>query len=297
MKASVIQSIPLPGIPSASGMEILDGTIFIIGDDTPFLFVLNKNYDLVRRIRLFDAEMDAHGKIPKSTKPDLEALTIVSYHKKKFLLVLGSGSIRETRDVGFLVGLKDESVKRISLTLLYDRIREALKEWDAGDLNIEGAAYRKGWLHLFQRGNITNKNIIITLSWKDFIRYPETGSSSSFRAHQINLPDLSGISAGFSGACLIPDSNDLLFTASVENTPNTIDDGPSFGSFVGKLTYSTYPEKNPATARVAFGDNFFAGKIESIAVLKKYSDNDLEALAVCDDDNLSSELLRIRITD
>jgi hypothetical protein len=136
---------------------------------------------------------------------------------------------------------------------------------------------------------------MVSIAWREFVRFEETIPSTSVNLRQIELPESNGIVAGFSGACLVPASNDILFTASLEDTPNVIDDGPSLGSFLGKIHYSRYPDKKPVTVRVTIDGNLYPGKIESIAIEKVISENEIEALVVTDNDEGPSELLRVRV--
>jgi hypothetical protein len=92
----------------------------------------------------------------------------------------------------------------------------------------------------------------------------------------------------------LPNSDDFLFTASVENTKNAIDDGPSLGSFTGLLNSSAFPGKKPTVARITFGDKAFDGKVESVSLWKKISETEMEDLRLRQG-NDSSELLLISV--
>ena len=158
-------------------------------------------------------------------------------------------------------------------------------------LNLEGVCFRKGWLHFFHRGNITGTNVLITLLWKDFLRFQN--GYSSFRADKIQLPAVQNIYPGISGATIIPETNAILFTASLERTENVIDDGPVLGSMIGVLHYSKSLLKNPETA-ILSTDEAIPVKLESIAI-KAISGKEITALCVSDMDENSSQLLEIKI--
>src|SRR5262249_20622349 len=127
--------------------------------------------------------------------------------------------------------------------------------------------------------------------WKDFLRFE---NSSSFRADKISLPSVQNVYPGISGATLIPETNDILFTASLEQTSNAIDDGPILGSLVGILRYSRYPEQNPETVFLESAEFIHPPKLESIAVQSIQGD-EINALCVSDRDGESSELFEIKI--
>ena len=69
----------LPNIPSASGIEVIDKHIYIIGDDSPFLFRLNKKLEVLEKIQIASTKDLAGDRIPKKQKHDWEAMTLVQY--------------------------------------------------------------------------------------------------------------------------------------------------------------------------------------------------------------------------
>ena len=291
MTANILRRIALPEIPSASGIEIIGNSIYIIGDDSPFLFELNADYSIKSKIRLFES---VYERVPKSEKPDLEGMAHLRTEKMNLLLICGSGSIEETRDVIFLVDLnKNFAVKKFPSRAFYTRCRTVVEELGGGILNLEGVCFRRGWLHFFHRGNITGVNVIISLLWKDFLRFES--SSASFRADKIELPSFQTIYPGISGATLIPETNEILFTASLEQTQNVIDDGPVHGSLIGILHYSKYPKKNPETAMLSLQDSLPPPKLESIAI-KSVDKKEIIALCVSDRDGSRSELIKVKIS-
>lgn len=294
MKGTIIRQLALPEIPSASGIEMVQDHFFVIGDDAQNLFVLNKSFQLIDKIKLFDAVINESGRISKSDKSDLEALTTVVDEGKTYLLVIGSGSIRETRDNAFLVALKDYQGRKISMVRFYDYIRSAFNNLQAGTLNIEGAVFHQQELYLFHRGNISGRNIIISIPWKDFLHFEEKGTTQSISLQQVTLPVLNGLHAGFSGASMVPGSDQLIFTASVENTSNAIDDGPSGGSYIGLLNLKENSDTISDIALLYDGAIPFLGKVESITVIQS-DEHTLHVIAVCDEDGNPSQLLELKI--
>ena len=71
MKATILKKAPLPGIHSASGVEVLGDRIYIVGDDSAHLYVLDLDWQPVGTIRLFDSPVPNDEPIPKAQKPDL----------------------------------------------------------------------------------------------------------------------------------------------------------------------------------------------------------------------------------
>jgi hypothetical protein len=295
MRAEVEEIIELVDIPSASGIEIYKDKIYIIGDDTPYLFELNKKLQIIQKIPLLDSEINGNGRIKKSKKPDLESLTVVSNDNKEFLLVLGSGSFREVRDYGFIVDLPNCSVTEFSVVRFYDHLRLLFDKLHAGVLNIEATVFYNDHLYLFHRGNISGINLIVSLTWNDFIDFNRAGVAPSLQYYEIGLPGISGIPSGFSGAALIPGTSTILFTASVEDTLNEIDDGPALGSFVGSMN-ALLNMIEPTTELLEFNGCMLTSKVESIIVVTQSGDSTFSALACCDEDGKASSLLKLRVT-
>ena len=75
MTAIIVSENPLPGLPSASGVEIIGPVAYVIGDDSPYLYRLDAaTLNPTGRIALFEAAADfASGRIPKPVKPDRSA--------------------------------------------------------------------------------------------------------------------------------------------------------------------------------------------------------------------------------
>ena len=74
--ANILIEGPLPDLPSASGVEILDTGAYIIGDDLPFLYQFDATtLTITVRIALFDAGTAfASGRWPKLDKLGLECM-------------------------------------------------------------------------------------------------------------------------------------------------------------------------------------------------------------------------------
>jgi hypothetical protein len=295
LEAKIIKKIKLPDIPSASGIEVIDNEIYVIGDDSPYLFVLNKSYKVSKKILLSASYRLVKGKIPKTIKPDLEAVTSFDIGGEKVLLILGSGSQRELRDKAFLVEPSEKDlVHDFSLTHLYDLLRSSKEIVGERILNIEAAAVIHQDLYLFQRGNISGSNAVIKFPLYEFLDFLKHRKNPvpQFEVFNFDFPRIHGLLPGFSGAASIPKSEDLLFTTSLEDTPDEWYDGNVFEGMIGiinknrkKFSYSLiYDKKEP-----------FKGKVESLSVINLESPKKLNALAVTDNDGKVSELLWIEI--
>ena len=82
MTAPVLSENVIPGLPSASGIEIIGNTAYVIGDDSPWLYLLDAaTLAPMRRVPLLagaNAGPDA-GRLPKLDKPDLECLAACTW--------------------------------------------------------------------------------------------------------------------------------------------------------------------------------------------------------------------------
>ena len=298
--------ITLSNLPSGSGLAVDKAGIFVVGDDAPYLFRLNEAYSITHKYLLLE-QYAQQERIPKQQKPDFESMAQVYWGGQPSLLILGSGSKSPERDSLLIVPLAQmEQPQRFSVTALYDLICQE-ENISREELNIEGAVLTQDDLLLFNRG----RNSIISLNWMAVGEYllqytdstkpqqqlPLNGEQFNMRIYPIQLPEIGENTARFSGACTIPGTTKVLFTASVEDTPNWIDDGEILGSFIGLLDEGELTQQLPPhTWLIKNRDGeTLKEKLESIDVLKM-TDDGLEALAVTDNDDGTSKLLVLQLT-
>jgi hypothetical protein len=295
LQVSIIKKYFLPDVPSASGVEVVRDRIYIVGDDSSWLYILNTQAKLTDKVALFASPDLINGRIPKISKPDFEALTVVEMYGHPKLITVGSGSKSPERDKGYLIDLQTYTALPIHLTPIYDHLRGIQEVIGAGKLNIEGLAANHEQIVFVQRGNISGNNVLISYPAGELYMYLTQQSDllpipliQSFR-----LPTLSDLQSGFSGITFIPGSSRLLFTASVENTVNEIDDGEILGSYIGLIDLH-----DPAAMRstlIDFEGTPYLGKVESIAVQGIEATGIIQAVAVTDSDRGGSELLFMQI--
>jgi hypothetical protein len=296
LQAHIIRTFTFPDIPSASGMEIIHDRIFVIGDDSAWLYVLNNQFELIDKLPLLTGESLLSPRIPKISKPDFESMAVLPVHGHAQLLVAGSGSLSPQRDVAFIINSTPPYAhQQVSLTEIYDDLRSRPEIVHTGKLNIEGMAATHQQLFLLQRGNISGLNVLISYDLPSFYDYISGKSLllPSPAIHTYTLPILSGRQSGFSGATPIPGMNALLVTASVEDTDNEIDDGAVLGSYAGMIDLDTHAIHYAA---FTLDGQPYTGKVESIAIQQKVDANHLLALAVTDTDSGASDLLVVEIT-
>jgi hypothetical protein len=295
LKLSLHNRRVLADIPSASGIELIADIIFILSDDSPWLFKLNNKLDIVEKIQLTDPVPTFGNIISKELKLDLEAITSIGCDAHNELLIFGSGSKSPKRDVLLRVTTTPPHIiKKYSLVDFYENLRHTTG-LSKVEMNIEAALVIRDELYLFNRG----RNIIIRLNVNEFLSYTEgTGAIPTIKFFRLSLPSINGIEAGFSGATSTPDSNQIIFTASIENTTNWIDDGEILGSFVGILPLTALTNLFAPTCVVITDEknNILKIKTESIVVHHQVRANCFKLLLVTDNDEGVSELIEMQLS-
>lgn len=296
MEIKVIDRSDLSEIPSASGIEYLKGYYYIIGDNSPWLYELDPSFKLKNSYSIGSLDSLENGVVPKSRKKDLEAMCGFIDQGDTVILLLGSGSKSPIRDHAKLIRWKNGEplIKEYDIFSFYLHAKQEAK-LDDETFNIEAAAVLENRLYLFNRGN----NKIIDCSLGKFLNYLDgelEADEIKLKVTKIDLPSIEGIEAGFSGATSDEAHGKLLFTASVENTANWIDDGQVLGSFVGVIDPVSMSEHyKPETAEIKENGKVLPIKVESIA-LGSVRDGFKEGFLVTDSDGGVSELLKIRIS-
>jgi hypothetical protein len=266
-------------IHSASGLVITGDDAFVVSDDGPFIYELSV-HDLseVKRIPIegFDTSLQ---QISKPIKPDYEAMTEGSYEGKKYVMIFSSGGISPFRDSLILFNPNSpEEQKKLSLASLYQQLKTS-GSYNENELNIEAAVTVKERIFLFER----SKNKIFEV---------DITTMKLLASHDIQLPIHAGVPVRFSGACLMKNGS-ILFSASVEEAPNMIDDGNILGSYFGILEMTSdsfllrdimpVTDKNNVTIKE---------KIESLDILP-----DGTIIAVADNDNGTSTLFKFKLKE
>ena len=146
----------ITGIGSASGIIYLDNSLFIISDNSTFLYKYNVQEKELTKIPIAENPQE---NIAKKDKFDFESIAL----KGNKLHILGSGSTSK-RERRISYNLNNEKLVEKDLTKLYKQLKENSSISD-DELNIEGAFFNTDKWYLFQRGNGANsKNGIFKLN-------------------------------------------------------------------------------------------------------------------------------------
>lgn len=289
MKVNVLERNELKGVHSASGIEKIGDKFWLVGDNSPWIYVVDSDYNLVEKFQIHDTTNLSSGVLKKSEKHDTEAMISFDQDGAQVLLLIGSGS-KEKRKLAKLVHANTgELLKEYDLTGFYEIIKEEAKLTDE-ELNIEAAAVLNKRLYLFNRG----KNKMISLKLSKFLNFIE-GKSKTIKVKSltIDLPRFEGIQSGFSGATSDEAFNRIIFTASVENTSDWVADGEVLGSYVGIIDLKElHHHYIPECVMLEDKNGVMDIKVESVAV--KESDRKmLKCVLVTDSDGGISEAISV----
>ena len=282
MTATVYSEITIPGLPSASGVEIINETAYVIGDDSAFLHLLDaKTLLLTGNVRLFETDASGPARIAKADKPDLECMAALVWPDgRPGLLLLGSGSLA-TRARGWFVPTGGAPVpEALDLTPLYALLLPHLPTGVV--LNLEAAATSDTELLLLQRTvGRADAALLFRLPLSATLAFL-TGAATApaVQALRFELPLIAGCAAGFSGATFVGER--LFVTASAEDTADAVLDGEVLGSFIGVVDLE---QETAEFARLTWANgDAYLGKVEGLAVRQTVGAGHWELLLVTDDD-------------
>ena len=274
----------LVNIPSGSGIAKVDDGYYVIGDDSPYLYFLNKSFEAISKTLISEDQNFNGHRIIKSEKADFETLELIGDNE---LVIFGSGGKSPQRDVFVQVFLKEEMrVEKHDLTKFYNHLR-SLPVLNDSELNIEATAFHEDQLYLFNR----RKNIIFKFNYLQFLGFiKEEAALPVIEIHEYVLPKISNVEAGFSGATILKNQPKIIFTASVEDTDNPYDDGEILGSFIGVIDISNKTVSDHFEyCELSNSEEYY--KVESVTIEEEISDRETKMILITDDDQGNSTIL------
>ncbi|WP_316768994.1 DUF6929 family protein [Pedobacter frigiditerrae] len=250
----------IKGIGSASGLLLKGNLLYVIGDNSAYLYEYNIISKTLNKIELLKG-IKVLENIPKAKKRDFEVLC----NYKNTLYVLGSGST-PNRNLMITYYLDSKKVVKQDLSSLYAKVKSSCKI-DDDNLNIEGAVFNGVNWFLFNRGNgNAKKNGVIKIYGSDLTK----ATKIEFTSIVLLKTDQKLVS--FTDAVLY--KNQIYFIAAAEDTTSTYHDGEILGSYIGSL--------NAETLSLNFIKQISANqKFEGISFFKENTSN-LEFL-LCED--------------
>lgn len=287
MKLQLLQTKIFDIISSGSGIEKWQDKIYIIGDDSNYLYELNDQWEIINSIRLFDRPTDDKKRIIKKIKPDLEAITLVP---PSHLLALGSGSLPELRDVGVLLNLAaPDELEYLNFNDMYEILRSITSQ-----VNIEGACNVDDKIILLNRGDNEHSNQLIITNWNR----KQLSVEKQLDIHFLDLPRIDNVNSGFTGCVHLPEIDLMIFSASAEDKVNGYDDGEIKGSLLGLMRNFTeqIAGHDFKVAETVIPDFFRGIKIESVCIDEFIGVNEFTLLAVADNDDGKTKLMRLHLS-
>ena len=212
------------GIGSASGLIYKDNALWIIGDNSGFLYEYHIDSKDLNRYPLIENPSE---NILKKDKPDFEAIT----HFGEDLYIFGSGSTEKRNQMIQVNAVTKKIIASNDLADLY-AVMQSFGKIKPEDFNLEGAIYDgKSW-YLFNRGNgSSNKNVVFTIEGENLT------DQFTILSNDYKLPKIKGVRTSFTDAILV--DNAIYFLATAEDTKSTYEDGEVLGSIIGSIDLKT----------------------------------------------------------
>lgn len=278
----------LGNYPSASGIEVFNNQVYVIGDDANHLLVLDSNLAYKDSIRLYNFP---GTRIPKELKADLESITLTADNK---LFIPGSGSKEPYRNNAWLIDPSTHKADTFSLADFYSRLRS----FGISELNIEGSCEIPGFQLLSNRGSkgFPKNHLIFTKPgfWKEQSHCP-------INTLLLGTQRDSSVFTGVSGLAYAKKSDRLLITVSTEDTRNNVDDGAIGKSYLW-IVKNISAKKNWSAINpdeiidlTELDARFKGQKIECVCITKETKDL-LYLLLAADNDNGTSTLFKVILT-
>lgn len=207
--------LTISGISAASGLVYQNNHLYLIADNSYYLYNFSLNERALSKIRLDENAIDLEN-IAKAKKPDFES---IAYDQGKYY-IYGSGSTpnRNTR----ITYEKEANAEDFSS--IYHHLQQKF-DVDQDNFNIEGVIHTADEIWFFNRGNgQKSQNGIFKINKVN----PE---ESSFIP--IQLPLINEVQTAFTDAILIADT--VYFIAAAEASNSTYLDGEIAGTILGKF--------------------------------------------------------------
>lgn len=209
------------GIGSASGLLYKDNQLFVIGDNSSYLYEFGIKNNELKRHPLTENPSE---NIAKKDKSDFEAVT--EYEGK--IYVFGSGSTEKRNKMVTMDSKSKEIIATTDLSDLYLAM-QSFAELPENDLNIEGVLYDGTEWFFFNRGNgAKGKNIVFTVQGKNLTE------EFNIIATEFKLPEINSVQSSFTDAVRVGEY--IYFLAAAENTTSTYHDGSVAGSLIGRIS-------------------------------------------------------------
>lgn len=287
-KVTLEKTITLDHYSAGSAIAAIDNKLYLFGDNMSYLLVLAHDFTVLDSIDIINTPQK---RLPKITKPDIEAATFVQQNGHKALLLVSSGSLDIYRNNAWLLDIEKKHKQTIDLTPFYNQLRKNT----IGDLNIEGVTTVKDAILLCSRGNKSNLVNYLIYTTPSFWTDP---ASAPFNTQKVHTTNDSTSFGGVSDITYSPLSDRLIIAVSTEETHNSFDDGTigkSYLCFVNnfsnnKGTETIIPDRIIDLEEV--DERFKGQKIEAVAILSE-THHAITLVLAADNDNDKTTLFKV----
>jgi hypothetical protein len=285
----IIRQHTIPHFPSASSVVYFNRNLYVIGDDSRDIVILDREYKKLDSIRIFAGNQ---VRIKRDSKTDIES-AIISKGCRKKLILFGSGSTDQRKRVVSVPvqGSRREEKIKVHESRFYDLMLPS-----AGPLNIEGATRVEKKIVFGNRLTKGYSNHLLTGELRSVLK----GRSDALHHTVITMPDTIKNSPGISDMLYIGRMNMVLITFSSEETDNPLEDGAIGDSYIGWIADFDGKLSGSQIAldgliNLSMADSRFRGeKIEGICV-EKISKETITAHLVSDNDDGKSTIFKVEM--
>lgn len=285
MKKKSIVSKELTHYSSASGIEFVNNKIYLIGDDANSILIVDSNFNTIDSISLYKYSVK---RIPKAVKADLESMTILPDGN---IFLCGSGSLSPYRNSAWIINPETHSKDSIRIDTFFSKLQIA----GLNEINIEGITTMGNQIILANRGNKSNPFNYLIIAENEFWK---NQNDSSFKIVELTGTNGNSVFNGISGITYSSQSNQLIMTASTEDTHTTNGDGvigKNYLWFINDISSKMGKNSIVIDRKIELDsayDEIKGHKIESVTLLKE-TEHDYLLVLAADDDNGSSHLFKI----
>lgn len=286
----------LTKLPSASASTYVNSTLYAVGDDSPSLYSLDLDFNIVDETSIRNGQPNEHGRIPSNQKADLEGSDLFIINGSPTLVMVGSGTYTDTREKALLYSLENKTVSWKNVRPFYRSLRKFAHLNKNEFINIEGLASNEFLVFLLSRGS-HGPNLIFSFKKNDFISYisGEAKQIETVGVQKVKLPSIENSEATLSGATWHAPSQKLIITASVDANNN----GKILGSFISHIGLDELAIDRPidlssTSYRINHNKSPLISKVESV-VVSNSSDNLIMGILTADNDDGTSQFMQFKM--
>jgi hypothetical protein len=278
----------IAGFPSSSAIVCHGRNLYVIGDDSRNLLVLDLNYTRRDSVLLFQG---SSFRIARKDKADLESAFMAPGFRKQIIL-MGSGASPKRQTI--LVTTLNRNnrkgqVRNLNASAFFGKISSMISP-----VNMEAAALIGRNVVLGNRKSQKSDNRIVVADLRSVLNY----TGAEFREIRLRVPDtLSAI--GVSDFSYVRSRDMLIVTFSSEDSVNPLEDGTIGDSYFAVITDV---KKKIRSSEIKIEDIInlsshreLAGhKVEGVCV-EKAGGRDLILHLVSDDDDGRSHVFKMQL--